>query len=262
VRALLAAAAVSLVLAVTAAADPPQAGIVHPVVPPGTPLVELGRQLYAGNCASCHGSDGRGVAPPAPNRGAGDITAAGPSLRGVGALSADFYLRTGYMPLGDPYDQPRRGPIFFSDRELDALVAFVASLGDGPPVPQPHPEHGDVADGLRLFTRNCAGCHQVVGEGGYVTDAVAPPLRDPTSVQIAEAVRIGPYLMPHFSRRQIDDRHLDSIIAYVQAAKNPEDAGGWGIGHIGPVPEGLVTWLIAAVAAVGVCLLVGRRLHG
>ena len=27
-------------------------------------------------------------------------------------------------------------------------------------------------------------------------------------------------------------------------AKHPDDRGGWAIGHLGPVPEGLVTWLI------------------
>ncbi len=27
--------------------------------------------------------------------------------------------------------------------------------------------------------------------------------------------------------------------------------GGWALGHLGPVPEGLVTWLLAAAACVG-----------
>jgi ubiquinol-cytochrome c reductase cytochrome c subunit len=40
---------------------------------------------------------------------------------------------------------------------------------------------------------------------------------------------------------------------------DPPDPGGWGIGHIGPVPEGMVTWLIAAVALVGTCALIGER---
>ena len=26
---------------------------------------------------------------------------------------------------------------------------------------------GDVAEGKQLFTDNCAGCHQVVAQGGY-----------------------------------------------------------------------------------------------
>jgi len=118
-----------------------------------------------------------------------------------------------------------------------------------------------VAEGLHLFTRNCAGCHQIAAQGGYVTGAVAPPLGDATDVQIAEAVRIGPYIMPRFTEAAISDRQLDSLIAYVDYTRSPDDPGGLPIGHIGPVPEGLVTWLIAAVAGVAFCVVIGTRLR-
>ena len=253
------AVAVVLALPALARADPPSSGVVIPRVPPGTPLRDFGAQLYAANCASCHGANGEGVTSP-PQRGSGDIRGMGPPLLGVGAQAADFYLRTGYMPLENVGVQPRRSRVLFTDRQILALVAYVASLGGGgPPVPTPHPERGNVAEGLHLFTEHCAGCHQVVGEGGFVTGAVAPPLEDATSTQIAEAVRIGPYVMPTFSEQTISNHQLDSIIAYVQASKEPHDPGGWGIGHIGPIPEGLVTWLLAAVVLVGVCLVIGER---
>jgi ubiquinol-cytochrome c reductase cytochrome c subunit len=112
---------------------------------------------------------------------------------------------------------------------------------------------------MRLFTQHCAGCHQIVAEGGYVTGALAPPLSGTNAVRIAEAVRIGPWVMPTFSQRAISDDELNSIVAYVLASQEPNDAGGWGIGHIGPVPEGMVTWLLAAVVLVGTCVVIGRR---
>jgi ubiquinol-cytochrome c reductase cytochrome c subunit len=164
------------------------------------------------------------------------------------------------MPLRDPGEQPARSPVLFTARELDALVRYVGSLGHGPPIPDPHPERGNLAVGLRSFTEHCAGCHQVVAEGGYVTKARVPPLVEATDRQIAEAVRVGPYVMPQFSRRAISDGELNSIVRYVDYAKNPDDRGGWAIGHLGPVPEGLVTWLIAAVALVATCVLISRRL--
>jgi ubiquinol-cytochrome c reductase cytochrome c subunit len=250
-------AALALALPSVALADPPQAGIVHVNVPPGTPLKELGFQLYGGNCVTCHGPGGRGI--PTPRPGSGGQRAFGPPLKGVGALSADFYLRIGAMPLRSPYVQPRRSRVLLSDREIRALVAYVASLGPGPAIPQPHPERGSLADGLTLFTHNCAGCHQINAEGGYVTGGVAPPLEDSTPVQIAQAIRIGPYLMPRFSERQLGDQAVDSIIRYVQHTRHPTDAGGWAIGHIGPVPEGIVTWLIAMVALVATCVVIGQR---
>ena len=67
--------------------------------------------------------------------------------------------------------------------------------------------------------------------------------------------------MPKFSKAAISDRQLDSIVAYIQSAKRPEDRGGWGIGHIGPVPEGIVAWFIAAVVLVGLCGFIGERLR-
>jgi ubiquinol-cytochrome c reductase cytochrome c subunit len=206
-----------------------------------------GEQLYGGYCIRCHGPSGRG------------IEGQGPPLSGVGAQAADFYLRTGYMPLRRPDLQPRRQEQRFADDQILALVAYVASLGGGPRIPRPHPERGSLSVGLRLFTENCAGCHQVVGAGGIVTGARVPSLARATPVQVAEAVRIGPYLMPRFSRRQLSDAQLDSIVRYVVATESPHDPGGWGIGHLGPIPEGLVAWLIAGTALVAVSLLIGRR---
>src|SRR4029077_15475654 len=130
----------------------------------------------------------------------------------------------------------------FTEAQLRTLIAYVAALGHGPPVPRVRP--GRVNEGMRLFADHCAGCHQIAAQGGYLTGAVAPALGDATPTQIAEAVRIGPYLMPSFTRRAIGDRALDSLVAYVQYARSPEDPGGWPLGRIGPVPEGMVAWLL------------------
>ena len=173
-------------------------------------------------------------------------------------MAADFYLSTGYMPLEDPDDQPHRNDPPYDRDQLRALVAYVASLG-GPPIPRPDPHRGGVAQGMKLFTEHCSGCHQIVGEGGVVPGGVAPQLEFATPVQIAEAVRIGPYLMPRFSERQVSDRQLDSIIAYVAYAKSPDDRGGWSIGHLGPIPEGIVAWFLAGGVLLLVTALIGAR---
>jgi len=252
---LLAAAALAAAAAQAAGAAPPPA------------LVERGKTLYGQYCVACHGANGNGVARrqerrigAAPGRTQTEQIGIGPSLRGVGALSADFYLRTGYMPLPHVGLQPRRSRLILQEDQIRALTAYVASLGHGPPVPTPHPERGSLSEGMRSFTDHCAGCHQVVAEGGYVTGAVPPPLEDATATQIAQAVRIGPYVMPAFSARAISDHELDSIIRYVEYAKHPDDRGGWSIGHVGPVPEGLVTWLIGMALLVAVCVVIGERL--
>jgi ubiquinol-cytochrome c reductase cytochrome c subunit len=231
--------------------------------PAGDPV--RGKHLYGRYCLACHGANGAGVsggeAGFGPGRNETVQKGLGPPLRGVGALAADFYLRTGYMPLRQTGDQPRRSRVLFDEREIEDLVAYVASLGRGPPVPRPHPERGSLSEGQRLFTDHCAGCHQVVAEGGYLTAAIAPPLGDATATQVAQAIRIGPYVMPRFSTRDLSPQQVDSIVRYVQWAKHPDDRGGWGIGHVGPVPEGLVTWFLAAAALVASCVVLGTRLR-
>ena len=205
-----------------------------------------GRQLYLEGCASCHGLDARG------------IEGRGPDLHGAGAAAADFYLSTGRMPLAEPTDQPLRSDPEYSRGEIDQLVAYIGSLG-GPPIPDVHPEQGSVRHGLELFSENCAGCHHMTGAGGIVTNVVAPSIWDATPTQIAEAVRVGPYVMPHFGPRQIDDAELNSLVSYVELTKSPDDRGGWALGHVGPVPEGMVAWLLAGAALVLVARVIGNR---
>jgi len=232
----------------------------------GSAAAADGKQVFGRYCASCHGPNGEGSTGQRYGGGAARNqsvqTGMGPSLHGVGALAADFYLRTGYMPLKRNGIQPRRSRLLLDSAQIDALVRYVSSFGKDPPVPHPHPERGNVSAGMALFRSHCAGCHQIVAEGGYVTDAVPPALGDATATQIAEAVRIGPYVMPKFSTKAISDNQLNSIIRYVQYANHPDNRGGWSLGNIGPVPEGLVSWFIAGSALLGVCLVIGKRLHG
>ncbi|HET7589685.1 MAG TPA: c-type cytochrome [Solirubrobacterales bacterium] len=248
----------ALALAAAAKAQPPS-GITHAPGSAGQKQLQLGAGLFAANCASCHGFRGEGVLTPSES-GVGGVTGQGPSLVGVGELAPDFYLRTGRMPLGHAGEQPERQRPFFNSREIAAISAYVASFGGGPKVPEPEPDFGSLPEGMSLFTEHCAGCHQIVGEGGYVTGAKVPVLSHASATEIAEAVRIGPFLMPKFPPSQISDGDLDKIIAYVLRSKHPEDPGGWGIGHIGPVPEGIVAWFVAIFVLAALCAVIGRRL--
>ena len=215
-------------------------------VDPGSLLLR-GRTLFAQGCASCHDEDLRGR------------PGLGPNLRGAGAAAADFYLSTGRMPLANPTDEPTRNPPAYPKADIAALVAYVGSFG-GTRIPRVDPSKADLPHGLEQFTERCAGCHQVVAKGGIVTGAAVPTLREATARQLAEAVRIGPYVMPRFSKKSLSDAQLDSIVRYVEYAKHPDDRGGWAIGHLGPIPEGLVTWLLGMTALVAVCIVIGKRL--
>jgi ubiquinol-cytochrome c reductase cytochrome c subunit len=211
--------------------------------------IERGRTLFLDGCSSCHGNDARGK----PN--------IAPTLVGAGSAAADFYLTTGRMPLSNPTDQPTRAPAAYNRQDIDALDAYVGSLGQGPAIPRVNTAMGNIANGLSSFTLHCAGCHQVGGAGGIVTGAIAPPLneKDITPTQIAEAIRVGPYLMPNFNANQISDQDINDIARYVRSTVHPDDAGGWGIGHIGPIPEGMIAWFLAIASLLLVARLIGER---
>jgi ubiquinol-cytochrome c reductase cytochrome c subunit len=211
-----------------------------------SPLVAQGRSLFASSCAACHGISAQG------------IHGRGPSLHGVGALAADFYLQTGRMPLPSPRAQPMRTKPAFPQSQIRALTAYVASFG-GPAIPVVRPSRGSPAEGQRLFSLNCAGCHTIQGQGGIVTGAVVPSLNEATPTQVAEAIRVGPYVMPRFGEGELSSGAIDSLARYVQSIQHPDDRGGWGIGRIGPIPEGMVAWLLAATALLLIARLIGER---
>jgi ubiquinol-cytochrome c reductase cytochrome c subunit len=205
---------------------------------------DRGLELYRQNCASCHGPGGAG-------------TEQGPSLIGVGAATVDFMLSTGRMPLGDPGQQPVRLPPAFPPEDIEALVAYVTSLGEGgPAIPEVDPEAGDLSLGREVFTDNCAACHGSAGQGASVGGGrIAPPLHEATDLQIAEAVRAGPGAMPPFGEDGLDQEQLDAVVRYVLSLREPEDRGGLGLGHAGPVIEGFIAWFLG----LGVLIVVIRR---
>lgn len=226
--------------------EPQPPGALTVPTPTSPALIAQGHSLFEQGCSSCHGAalEGR--------------PGYGPSLRGVGAGPVDFYLSTGRMPLANPRDEPERAAPAYPRSQIQALVAYVSSFG-GPPAPTADPTRGDLAYGLHEFTVNCAGCHQIVARGGLTLGAQVPNLQAATAQQVAEAVRMGPYLMPHFDATQIDQHALDSIARYVLWTRSPDDRGGWGIYNLGPIPEGMVAWFMALAAMVLVARLIGER---
>ncbi len=187
----------------------------------------------------------------------------GPSLRGVGALAADFYLSTGYMPLKRDGMQPRRSRLLLGPQQIAALIAYVASLGNGPAVPTSASRTAATcprAAPLRAALRGLPPDRRSRRLRHRRSPAAAAATRRPT--QIAEAVRIGPYVMPKFSQQR-DLERAARLAHPVRAVdtKHPDDRGGWSIGHVGPIPEGLVTWFFGMTVLVACCMLIGKRLR-
>ena len=230
----------ALVLASVAAPAPAQVSSCGPDGCIGSP--DRGQRLYEEACLSCHGPAGRG----------GE---AGPPLDEVGAAAVDFQLRTGRMPLAAGQRTSRKPPAFDAQQIAD-LVAYVASVGNGPPIPEVDPEAGDLALGQELYVDNCAPCHGATANGGAVGgQAFAPSLHSSAPLDVGEAIITGPGQMPKFA---FSDAELDAVVRYVAYLQDEPAPGGLDIGGIGPVPEGFLAWGLGIVLLLLVVVFVAR----
>ena len=212
-----------------------------------TPDVSTGRHLWLRDCAVCHRADGSG----GPN---------GPDIRSSGTAAVDFMVSTGRMPIGSPGERATRHPPAYTPAQIRALVAYTGTFVHGPKVPRVDVTRRGLSPGLELYSQNCSTCHQAAGGGGALAfGVVAPSLAHATPVQVVEAMRTGPGAMPVFDEQSIDAKQADQISSYVQQLRAPEDPGGASLGHLGPVPEGLIAWVVGLGAMVLITRFLGSR---
>jgi quinol---cytochrome-c reductase cytochrome c subunit len=193
-----------------------------------------GKALYITSCSSCHGPEADG-------------TSLGPSLVGVGSASVDFQVSTGRMPCVEQGAECVRKPVKFTQQQIYAIADYIASLGGGPAIPsadQVSTAGADTALGYQLFSANCSQCHGIGLAGGALTyGKSAPPLTAATPTQIYEAMLTGPEAMPVFGDGAISPAAKRDIIAYITQTRSETNPGGFSLGRIGTVTEGLVIWL-------------------
>jgi mono/diheme cytochrome c family protein len=128
--------------------------------------VAAGRELYAENCAACHGEEGEGGIAPALNS---------QELLKMTSDEALFSLtRTGVPSSIMPaWGQTFGGP--FTDEQIAHMVAFIRNWEPTAPKPIPVDTAPDPARGALIYDQTCSVCH---GQNGLGTD-LSPALNDP-----------------------------------------------------------------------------------
>jgi ubiquinol-cytochrome c reductase cytochrome c subunit len=196
--------------------------------------IAQGQAIFEQTCATCHGLEAQG-------------TSVAPGLIGVGAAAVDFQVSTGRMPLREPGPEAPRKPPQLTRAQTIAVAQYIQSLGGGPPIPtaeQVSTLGANLALGQELFTANCEQCHNFDGAGGALTfGKYAPALTASTPTQIYEAMLTGPEAMPVFNDTTLTPQNKRDIIAFVTATRAQGNPGGFSLGRIGPVTEGLVAFL-------------------
>ena len=217
--------------------------------------VEKGRQLFLVSCAFCHGQNGEGVLTQGGSQ-------YGPALTDVGAAAVDFQVGTGRMPMAQPGVQAVRKEPVFSDDEIADLAAYVASLGTGPAIPdkEMYSTEGMSQDqidelvqrGGQIFLANCTACHNFEGSGGAMPrGGYAPKIRGVEPKYIYEALLTGPQNMPSFSNGNLTPEEKRDVIAYLGTLDDAAAVGGFGMGGLGPVAEGMFAWVLGIGTLVG-----------
>lgn len=208
-----------------------------------------GEQIFENGCITCHGRNLQGVEDQ------------GPSLIGVGEAAVYFQVSTGRMPCVQNEAQcPRKTPAY-DDAEVNQLMAYIQANGGGPTLPtEDDLRDGELAEGGELFRLNCASCHNFAGQGGPLSSGkYAPSLNESTDLDIYAAMLSGPQSMPVFGDSQLTPEQKRAIINYVQTLNETADPGGAGIGRAGPVPEGLVIWVVGITLCVFAAVWVGSK---
>lgn len=206
-----------------------------------------GRNLYLQGCSTCHGLNNQG--------GAG-----GPSLIGVGSAAVVYQVESGRMPLAAAAAQAQRKKVRYTIGQVDQLGAYIQSVGGGPQIPSGNLTDGDLAMGGELFRTNCSSCHNFAGAGGALTRAkYAPSLKPADARVIYSAMLSGPESMPRFADGQLSPQEKKQITSYVRYITHAADPGGSALGHFGPIPEGLVIFLVGIGGLVAATLWIGAR---
>jgi ubiquinol-cytochrome c reductase cytochrome c subunit len=165
------------------------------------------------------------------------------------------------MPIADPDMQARRGPVRYTDDQIESLVEYVGALGDGPDIPVVDVSAGDVASGGALYRLNCAACHVASGAGAAIGGGRnAPSLMEASPTEIGEAILVGPGAMPvfdSFGRQEIDD-----VAAYIGDLQRSDATGANSFGGAGPVAEGLAAWLLVLLPLVALTRWIGTPHEG
>ena len=186
---------------------------------------EVGQQLFAQNCAGCHGASGEGGPNPARP---GDIIAPIGTAEFLKTRD-DFTLKSiisqgqpnaGMSPFGSSFGGS------LDDDQIDAIVAFLRSWESNPPVELPL-EVANVQLSItapEIYKNICSKCHGEDGTGGSGPSLADSQFQsDRTDQAIHDAIKLG---HPNSSMigwgDLLSEQQIQELVAYIRGLKKQE----------------------------------------
>lgn len=194
-----------------------------------------GASVYTTYCTACHGPHGEGVIGP---------TLAAAAFPGLVAPK----VRVGGH--GMPAFAGR-----ISEADIINVSVYVAQR-----LAAPAARLASVAQGGVIYRLYCSGCHNAAGRGGALIGGLnAPSLQGMPAGNVLAGVVRGPANMPVFTGT-LDVTQQASVARYAQTALvQPPHPGGWPLDFIGPVAEGVASFVALAVIIFIAVWLAWRR---
>lgn len=199
----------------------------HFVAPPET--LKRGEAIYERDCAVCHGADGKGVVPNAP-----DLT----DFEEIAVHTARDYFQVvtegkDTMPSWQARLSPdeRWAAIEYLRTfayEPTAILA-TATPTEAPPTLSPTKEPATITptqappendiDARAIFAQFCAGCHGAQGEGGY--GPALSGLQERSVEELVQLITQGAGDMPAFEEK-LDEGEIEALVLLVkELSENP-----------------------------------------
>jgi cytochrome c oxidase cbb3-type subunit 3 len=188
-----------------------------------------GAQLFAKECAVCHGDNAQG-------RVGATLRKDFPGIR-VDALLKETISNGVPGSVMPAWSQAKGGPL--TDAQIDDLVAFIRSLGHTAPtviLPVPTATNlplpptavvfppGDATRGAAVFNQNCVVCHGDKGQGriGATLQKDWPGINVDALLETTIARGVAGSKMPAWARSNggpLTDQDIADVAAYIQTLK-------------------------------------------
>jgi len=210
--------------------------------------IEAGRQLYVENCASCHSDFGEGGPNPSL---AGDV---------IAPISTSEYLSTrddatlraiiaqGQPNFGmSPFGLSFGGPL--DEGEIDALVAYLRSWEENPPVEVPPdiPDEALSLSGPEIYQQLCSQCHGTNAEGGLGPSLRSAEFREENSgEEIFDSINLGHPATPMIAWGEIlTASQIDEVVNFILSLPVSEGADSGEVSFAAVVKPALETYCLA-----------------